>query len=224
MTETQETTQPQIGYLFHYPDLNHPTDNFRLDVFVSDVVTEQHFDVFKAHFPVQNPETGIEHLVVEHPWHGRKAAQVCASRIILEDHKGKKEEAFTFGGQLSIETQDYQTVCSLVSPAPIMEVNNAVPLHMLFIDEVEILLAKYRAHYAQQSDFDTALCQADPRGLYLACLTEITRKFEAFPSKSSEDLRFLNFLHAQQQKLRAAGLMKGLLPPSLDDVFKPPAG
>jgi hypothetical protein len=221
MTETKNEIQPKIGYLFYYPDLDHPTDNFRLDVFVSDVVTEQHFDVFKANFPVQNPKTGIKPLTIKHPWHGHKEAHVCAGLTILEDRKGKKEEAFTFGGQLSLDTQESQTVCRLISPAPILEVNESFPLHMLFIDEIEILLAEYRAKYLKESDFEAALCQADPRGLYLACLTEITQKFERFPKKDDQTMRFLTFLHAQQQKLRAAGLIKGLLPPKMSDIFKP---
>jgi len=220
MTDEKNTAQPKIGYLFYYPDLDHPTDNFRLDVFVSDVVTEQHFDVCKAHFPVQDPDTGVEHLTVEHPWHGRKEARVCAGITILEDHKGKKEEAFTFGGKLSLDAQAFQTVCRLISPAPILEVNESVPLHMLFIEEVEILLAEYRAKFPKGSDFDAALCQADPRGLYLACLTEITDKFERFPQRNDQTMRFLTFLHAQQQKLQAAGLIKGLLPSRMSDIFK----
>ncbi len=53
---------PEIGYLYHYPRLDHPTDKFKLDIFISSVPTEKHFDVIRVTLPVTNHDGGMDHL------------------------------------------------------------------------------------------------------------------------------------------------------------------
>ncbi|MBT3189898.1 MAG: hypothetical protein HN335_12960, partial [Anaerolineae bacterium] len=59
MNTKEENALPKIGYLYHYPQLDHPTDNFRLDIFVSSVPTEQHFDVQHVHFFIKTPQETV---------------------------------------------------------------------------------------------------------------------------------------------------------------------
>lgn len=217
--QKSESDLPKIGYLYHYPKLGHPTDTFRLDIFISSIPTEQHFDVLRAHLFVKTQRGEIERLSITHPWTYEKAARVCAGLVIMEDRKGKKEEAFTFGGQLKIDVKESQTVCVLVSSAPILEISGATPMHSLFIDEVEILLAERRAAFENYHEYETRLCSADPLSLYLACLEELIRKFEQFPHKDEKYLQFLVSLHSQEHRLDAAGLYKGPVA-TLGEIFE----
>ena len=173
MAEKPDRTLPKIGYLYHYPQLDLPTDNFRLDIFISSIPTKQHFDVLRARFFVKPLKGEIERLIITHPWNYGKTARVCAGVIEMEDRKGKKEEAFSFGGQLKIESQDLQTVCILVSPAPILEISGTSPMNGLFIDELEILLAEHRAAYPNYLEYETQLVKTNPYELYLSCSSEV---------------------------------------------------
>ncbi|MFH1633689.1 MAG: hypothetical protein ABIG63_06710 [Chloroflexota bacterium] len=218
MAKKSENALPKIGYLYHYPRFDHPTDNFRLDIFISSIPTEQHFDVLRAHFFVKTPQGAIERLTITHPWNYEKTIRVCAGVVLMEDRKWKKEEAFAFGGQLKIDVQELQTVCNLVSSAPILEISGATPLHRFFIDELEILLAERRAAYLNRREYETQLSKMDPLELYLACLKELIQKFEQFPHKDEKYLQFLMFLHSQKHRLDAAGLSRDPAP-KLDDIF-----
>ncbi len=219
MAEKPDSTLPKIGYLYHYPQLDHPTDNFRLDIYISSIPTEQHFDVLRARFFVKHLKGEIERLTIAHPWNDEKTARVCAGVVEMEDRKGKKEEAFSFGGQLKIESQDLQTVCILVSPAPILEISGASPMNGLFIDELEILFAECRAAYPNHLEYETQLVKTNPFELYLACLNELIQKFERFPHKDKIYLQLLWFLHSQKYRLDAAGLSRDPAP-KLEDIFK----
>ena len=219
MDEKSEKKLPRIGYLYHYPNLDHPTEKFRLDIFVSSTPTEQHFDVLRAHFFVKTSAEGVSRLTVTHPWSYEQSTQVCAGVIIMEDHKGKKEEAFSFGGQLKIEGQKRQTVCNLVSPAPILEINRATPMHGLFIDELEIILAEQHARYSERQKYEKQLCEADPYRLYLACLNELIQKLEGLPHKDENYLQLLAFLYSQEHRLEAAGLLEKPIP-TLESIFE----
>ncbi len=219
MAQKPESTLPKIGYLYHYPQLDHPTDNFRLDIYISSIPTEQHFDVLRARLFVKPLKGELERLTIAHPWNDEKTARVCAGVIVMEDRKGKKEEAFTFGGQLKIESQDLQTICILVSPAPILEISGSTPMNELFIDELEILLAECRAAYPNHHEYETQLSKIDPFELYLACLKELIQKFEQFPHKDEIYLQLLWFLHSQKYRLDAAGLSRDS-DPKLENIFK----
>jgi hypothetical protein len=218
MDKKQDNDLPNIGYLFHYPKLDHPADKFRLDIFISSIPTEKHFDVESARFHVRNPELGIENMTVSHPWSNPQKVRVCAGLVILEDRFGEKVEAFAFGGQLSIEVKELQTVCILVSSAPILKITSSSPQQKLFADEFEILLAEQRAKYPDHFKFEQHLCDIDPFTLYLACLKKLVTKFEELPHKDDRYHQFLFFLHSQMHRLDSAGMLSGYTL-DLDNIF-----
>jgi hypothetical protein len=219
MMENMNDELPKIGYLFYYPQLDHETDRFRLDVFVSAIPTEKHFDVKHANFSVKDEKHDMEVMTIRHPWNFDKSAHVCAGLVVLEDRFGKKQEAFTFGGELTIESKEQQTVCTLVSNAPILDISAASPLNKLFIEEVEIILAKQRAAFAKPQEFEDKLCRADPFSLYLACINELETHLDAFPYKDEAHLSLPGYLQAQVKRLEAAGLLTGPAK-KLEKIFK----
>ena len=128
-------------------------------------------------------------------------------RVVLEDRHGKKQEAFTFGGDLTVKSQEQQTICTLVSNAPIFDASAASPLNKLFIDEVEIILAKQRAKFSKHTDFEEILCKADPFTLYLACLYQMIPELEQYPHQDDTHRDLLNYLHTQVERLEAARML-----------------
>jgi len=217
--ETLNKGLPKIGYLFHYPQLDHPTDTFRLDIYLSSIPTEKHFDVKTASFIIQSEEEGFNNMTVSHPWGFENSAKVCAGLVVMTDRHGKKVEAFSFGGKLTIKSKENQTLCTLASHAPILELSSATPMHKLFVEEVEIALAKYRADFPVHTNFEKILCNENPFNLYLTCLTEITTKFESFSRNNDTYMDFLIYLRSEYHRLEAVGLTKGDLPP-LKEIFK----
>ena len=209
---------PKIGYLYHYPSLDHPTDKFRLDVYISSIPTEKHFDVLHVFLNAESEYGGFERLRVTHPWEFQSSYHVCAGMIVLEDRKDKKEEAFCFGGHLTVKGNESLTECVLVSPAPIFEINNTNTMQDLLIVEVEMLLAEYRAEYANEDDFEIHLCAADPVDLYTACLRNLIEKFKHKTHKDDISLQFLSYLHKEEYRLHLAGLLKDPAP-SLNEIF-----
>ena len=219
MTKENMSNLPKIGYVYLYPKMNEPMDKFRLDIFISATPTEKHFDVLRARFQIKNLKGDIEHLTVRHPWTFEKAYDVCPGLIVMEDRKGKKEEAFTFGGKLTINIHEMYTECNLLSSAPILEISAAAPVRRYFIDELEIVLAKSRAQHPDSHEFEAGLCDADSLDLYRSCLKELVSKYEHFPKKDEDQLELLAYLHSQEYRLSAAGLFKEDAP-NLDELFE----
>jgi len=218
MDQNVEVIIPKIGYLYHYPNISHPNNKFRLDIYITAKPTEQHFDVLRTVFLAKTQSGEIVKLKVTHPWNHEKINKICAGFVVMEDRKGKKEEAFTFGGQLTIDRFDNQTVCVLMSPAPILEISGVTTIHKLFIDEVEILLARMSAKFVDYHNYEKHLINADPLTLYLSCLETLLEKFEHISNENDNYFQLLMYLHSQKHRLKAAGLFK-TPPPTLDDIF-----
>jgi hypothetical protein len=218
MAQKIAQTLPKIGYLYHYPRIDHPTDNFRLDIHITSEPTNQHFDVLRLQLPIKTDEEYSKPLKVTHPWHYQKGAEVSPGVVIMEDRKEKKEEAFTFGGKLTIDDQDQQTFCVLVSAAPIIEISGARPANRQFVEEVEVILAEKRANYASHYEYEKQLNKTNPLELYIACLNALLKKYEHFQHKTESQYQFLGYLHSQQHRLEAAGLIKNPILP-IDDLF-----
>lgn len=199
---------PRIGYLFHYPDLAHPTEKFRLDIYVSATPSERHFDVLRVYLSVRTPEGQLEQLKITHPWRYEASYQACGGVVIMEDRKGKKVEAFHFGGELKIINQENHTTCVLTSSAPILDISAAKPVQALFIEELESLFAKKRAAELTGLTYELSLCGADPDQLYIASLRALIDTIEkpAFQGERYQQLLF--FLHAEEHRLINAGMVK----------------
>jgi len=218
MDTASDHNLPKIGYLYHYPKLDHPTDKFRLDIFISSEPTEKHFDVLRLSLPVSDQNGVIDNLKVVHPWSHKNTYHVCAGVVVMEDRKGKKEEAFSFGGELKILTEGDQTRCSLVSSAPILEITGAVPINELFIEELEIILAKQRAAHGPDNNFESSLCAVPPQDLCLACVRELQLKLKQSADRTELEFQLLSFLQKEEHRLFSAGLK--LRPEvTLDDIF-----
>jgi hypothetical protein len=169
--------------------------------------------------PVEKGEV-IEILKIHHPWTFGNAYQVCAGRVRIIDRKGKIEEAFTFGGELTVRLQDTLTACTLKSPAPILEFTEVDPIKLVLIDEVEILLAKRKAaSLAHPKAFTERILNAEPFTLYLAMLNALMNKFNSEHRQIDPlALQFSNFLHDEYKRLKSEGHLPSSLP-KLEEIL-----
>lgn len=208
MSKTNNQPEPKFGYWFTPPESRHAPGGSRLDIFINEKPTEHHFDPEKLHLWVMSKENSTESLTIYHPWDFAPTYRALAGSIEAIDRYGKKEEAYTFGGSLKIESQKTFTVCTLESSAPILDISSADLISMLFIEEIEILLAERRAELlSKPHTYEKRLMNADPFTLYLACLNALIDKFEHSPRKEGLHINeFLNFLHVEGKRLKDEGL------------------
>ena len=195
-----------LGYLFHYPQFDQH-EPFRLDISIASVPTNQHYDPEKVEITVlERDNENLARLVVEHPWKSGENYRVCAGVIRMIDRKGKVEEAFTFGGNLSIALESTATSLVITSPAPIYKITNTSRVFELLRDEYEIMLAERRAHWIDSpGEFERKLMEVEPMVLYQSMLRSLIHKLENMHNKGLVAEDALHYLHSQVHRLEKAG-------------------
>jgi hypothetical protein len=183
----------QLGYCFHPPTAEHSLGYPQLDVVIRPTPTGEHFDPESVTCLIATAN-GSGKLHVVHPWAQDNTYRVCAGEIDIEDARHEHVKAFSFGGELRIDSDARRTICQIISPVPLLEhARQTLSLEELFIEEVIILFAQRRA--VQDDDvFDRKLAAADPLQLYHACLAALDEKFAHFPADDEVQRRFKQFL------------------------------
>lgn len=215
---TKFNGKSNMGYCY-YHDEDTP-GAYRLDININEVPSGKHFDPFVVYLPVKDNQNRVERLAIRHPWTFEKTYQACMGLVEMVDGKGGKEEAYTFGGSLVIDTQGTRTTCVLESPAPILEISAANPTRMMFIEEIEILIAQRKAALLKESrDYEVHLVNADPLDLYMACVKALVNKFENFSHKEDPNLlKFINLLHDEEKRLKDESYAFDLTP-DLEEIL-----
>ncbi|MGA9532562.1 MAG: hypothetical protein WBR18_07585 [Anaerolineales bacterium] len=207
-------SNPEImdaGYVFHSRSYPHAPGHPQLDVFLREEPTLRHFDPETVRLRVQTRATvgagAPEDLIVHHPWTAYPSYTVYPGRIRLRDRFGKRQEAFAFGGSMTIQSGDDVTTCSITSPAPILELFSNRRLSDLLASEVEILWAEERAHAGvDRTTFENWLDEMDPSDLYAACLESLHRRFGASHHKELPHIQgLLSFVRDEIEALQQQG-------------------
>lgn len=210
------TTNLELGYVFSSAFHPNQLHHHKLDITLHDTPTLRHYDPEAVTFRVTPDSLGNSYIKVRHPWKGKKKHHVFSSIVILRDRVDKVVESFTFGGELSIASDNEHTICSLISTAPILQLLSWSSVEMILADEFEILLAMRREAWDEEhkrTSFDKHLSEGDPFILYLSCLQNLQNKFSHFPSPVPEDLLgFIHFLHVEIKRLHNEGLWPLYLP------------
>jgi hypothetical protein len=219
MNKNEKPQDIRFGYWYSYPS-EHAPGASRLEVNITDIPTEEHFDPQRLHFSVVAGDRFIEDLKVTHPWLYKDDYQICAGLVQIIDRKDKTEEAFSFGGRLKIESHESFTTCILESSAPILEISGANTIICKFIEEIEIILAERRAEWASKEEiFEQRLIQVDAYELYIAILNSLIKKYENLSYRNHFHIQeFLNFLHKEVERLKTENKTKLLLH-SLEEIL-----
>jgi hypothetical protein len=213
-----------FGYAFDPPaPPDHPAHR-RLTVVLRPHPTGRHYDPERAEWPIASPPAELDRLTVFHPWPVSGEQRAALGRVMLTDRTGKVVEAFTFGGALRITASEEHVVAVLESPAPILPLVPPQTVAEALVDEVEILLARRRAHWDSLAEpraaagFEERLARAEPLPLYLACLAALRSQLAATPTAFHDaEHRLASFVRREIAALEQAGHWP-LRPPTLDDL------
>lgn len=205
---------PWIGYLYQQAG-----ELFRMEINISPEPTREHFDVLRAHFPLEESPGCPGQVVVSHPWIFDSRARVCPGVVILEDRLGEKEEAFTFGGHLTIETRKQYTVCELLSRAPILKLTQGSDLSRFLFEEIEILLAVERARFADLEEYQERICAFEPGQLYRACLVSVRDRIREMEQVDRRCRELEGFLQDQLHHLGSSE-QDGAAEQTLEELFQ----
>jgi hypothetical protein len=179
------------SYVFSIPCHPDNPGHQQLEIAVHAMLTFHYHHPASAHFPGIFEFWGYEVLKIRHPWQRGKKYQVIPGVVILKDRVEKTLEAFTFGGDLRIETQNDCTKCSLKSSAPILPLDIRPSVSALLADEVEFFPAERREAWDEghpRTDFEEHLAEIDPFTPYMSCLEVLRDKFSRFPHADPENI------------------------------------
>jgi hypothetical protein len=191
------------GYFYHPPIHPGEIGAPRLDIYLRETPSSEHFDPERVIVSVVGEQAEPQAIEIYHPWDYEQEYKVTAGRLLMADRREKRLDAFTYGGRLAITNDGSETKCVLVSPAPIL--NLAPPLNAadFLATETEILLAERRAFWEVRPDeFDHRLAAAEPLELFHAVLDTLREKFRHFPSSDNDLLRqFIHYLNEESRTI-----------------------
>ena len=219
MTVSESAEKPDLGYKF-YPSKHPQSPGYpRVDIYIYETPTEHHFDPDKVIVNVIQPDHKLDTLLVRHPFSSlmeEPVFQVCAGIVTIEDHKGKKVELFTFGGELRVESFDTYTLCCLTSPVPIINMVGLSPAQQRLADQIICILAERRAARLQSSgSFDQKLTTTSPEMLYCSFILELDNRLKRLPSAGSNLLiEMRSLVRKEMEVLKKQGVWPaGRVPP-----------
>lgn len=191
----------EIYYGYHYTPSNRPSrlGHPRLDIWINEQPVERSFDPERVECSAVTAPDEISLLVVEHPWTLQEQLQVTAGRILFFDRYNKVHAAFTYGGELTIETNEQRTRCKFTSRAPILDLDLPNSAQCLLATQSEVFLAKRRAAWAHNpAGFDRRLASLEPEQLFCALVIALREKYRRLPpSADPETLRLIHYLNLE---------------------------
>lgn len=214
--------EPHEGYIYRIYDTVDHIGYRRLDIIIDETPTDRHFDPERVEYLVVSSSNDVRQLKIRHPWRLGQEYAVCAGRVLASDRIGKRIEAFSFGGQLQIQSTAKLTLCALESTAPIFPLYTPHDLSVWFTDKVECILARQRADWdpAHPHVFDEHLAVLDPFTLYTSCLQTIqSEPHHLYTDVASElDHEGERFVHEEIARLQAVGKWP-MRVPDPDELF-----
>jgi hypothetical protein len=188
------------GYYFH-PDADNLTFGYpRVDIYLTGQPVERFFDTHEAVFPVAGGN-GLIELSVTHPWLGigpPGPQHACAGRFHMYELDGDTHYGFSLGGDLTIQASEQMTLCTLISEAPIFNLqDNPDSPGVLLADEFEALLARRRAAWGDNdAGYADRLNSLDPLVLFSACLSYLEQDLHSLPSSIRSRPRYQKINYA----------------------------
>jgi hypothetical protein len=158
-----------------------------------------------------NEANSMEHLTISHPWKDKESYQVMMDRVVLRDHEGRTIQAFTFGGELQIVERQDETLCTLSSPAPILELVEELSISTLFTTETEAALITHRlASEPKSTTLEQWMAATAPLTIYAACLQMVKRRLLEANLLDATQVQLLRMISAEIAALEAEAFPNGL--------------
>jgi hypothetical protein len=195
--------------------LGHP----RLDAILFAEPTGADDDLISADFVVAAGEGDVERLSVVHPWPWPGHYRVGADNVVMLTRHQETVEAFTWGGELEITTDEARTVCSLTSSAPIVDLDDLDSIEDHFATSFDAVLAGWRSQWRREDiTFDAHLATIEPAVLYAVALTEMEQHIHQVPVNARDDRhwRLSQAIHQSIRLAKEAGDWPTLVPTVTD--------
>jgi hypothetical protein len=169
--------------------------------------TEKHFDPQSMRLRLRDKYEQAKwttlwlHSPVELPI--KASIRACPGEVILRDRTDKRADFFVFGGSLEAVSVPGETVYSLRSPAPILQLTDdpeSVPDQ--FASETEALIGELQVRWGSDEEgFALRLAQVDPFQFYLATLQSLIARYEREDHHALQDA-FHEFYFALRNEKR----------------------
>lgn len=149
-------------------------------VAIRETPTGEHFDPESIHLRIIEDNKGADWDTFRLKLLFQKSKHIGLGQVSLRDRIDKRVKFFTFGGFLEATSIPGETVYSLRSPAPILDLNESpesVAEQLAF--ETEAMIAEQKARWgSNERGFSQRLAQISPLELYLAVLHAILQRYE----------------------------------------------
>lgn len=147
---------------------------------------------------------------------------VCPGRVMLRDRTDKRVSFFVFGGSLEAVSVPAETVYSLRSPAPILQITEkleSVPDLLAF--EIEELMGELQVQWGlDEEGFARRRAQVDPLQFYLATLNSILARYEHDHTLQETSREFYLALRNEKRWMMERGQWPTLAP-ELEELLAP---
>ncbi len=191
-------------------------------VAIREMPTKAHFDPEMMRLRILD-RSGIATWItlrVKPPF--REPRCVCPGKVILYDRINRRVDFFVFGGSLEAASRPGETVYSLHSPAPILEMTGdleSIPDQLA--SETEAMMSELLAKWEpEESAFDRRLAQVDPSQFYLASLRSILVRYGQNPHLQVAFHNFYVWLHHEKEWLVKQGRWSDASP-TLEELLAP---
>lgn len=205
MGSSANPTNLNLGFNFMDPPDPGAPGYHRLEIILRDAPTEKHFDPEEVQINLSTAkQESIQMTHIYHPWGHPGRYQAVAGRILIEDRHGMQVEAFTFGGEFSIDLQETHTNCHLESPAIILHPTqpNSIPWLLARLGQ-QFLAERSAAHLPDLEIYERKLIQADPLILYAVFLQSNEKRFENFPYPHETSIHNIHYaLQAEIERMQ----------------------
>ena len=152
----------------------------------------------------------------------KASMHVCPGEVMLRDRTDKRANFFVFGGSLEAVSVPGETVYSLRSPAPILQLTDdpeTVPDQLA--SETQALIGELQVRWeADDEGFARRLAQVDPLQFYVATLDSILAHYERAHTLQEAFHEFYLALRKERGWLMERGRWPTTLP-TLEELLAP---
>ncbi len=214
-----------VGFQYRNPsDFKKPVQA-ELDIHLYAKSLPVFFATKAARFLIHSKDHLVYHLTVTHPWESYSHYRLLPGRITLADHSGNLVEAYSLGGEISIEARDDLTTCVVSSPAPVFDLATPLSDEALLITQLEALIAMQRATWGRDdTGFEEKLVSIKPEDLFAAMLVDVEVCLAKDPlseQDKSSHRQALMYLHQARRQMKEGHIWPAK-PPTLADLLAAP--
>lgn len=145
--------------------------------------TNKHFDPETLRLHVVTAQGRPEAVTLDRKPNSPFAHRVCLGETLITDRFGKRVEFFIFGGSLEVAELADETIYSLRSSAPILQLTRDLEsLSDHLASQAQVELNELRSLWRADDAFDKRLASIEPQVLYRALLRALREKFSNAPA------------------------------------------